>query len=315
MREELKQKINERVEYLISQKDEVIKIADEAYDNGIDNIFFAGSGGSYTTLKAFAYFFKKYSTIPAYSESAAEARLGNYKQLNNRSLVVIMAKTGTMVESVKLSEYCRTNGIPSVGFVIYDHTPVADNVKYKVLIDEMDSPARYLTFYLFLFRLMYRNGDLKDFDEFVEQLSHIGDVLNAEIDVYDHVAYEFAEKYHKEPFQLYLYSGPNEGEVLKYSADISEELFRIPTQLVHTSEFFHGCLEIADDDLCIVLCMGLDSSREMDERCLRFLEKYASAKLTVFDPAKVPMTAVKEEYRELFVPMMIMLFLTTMVNT
>ena len=62
MNNKLKETTKNRIQYLMSQKDEVIKVADEAYDNGIKNIFFAGSGGSYTTLKAFAYFFKKYST-------------------------------------------------------------------------------------------------------------------------------------------------------------------------------------------------------------------------------------------------------------
>lgn len=302
---EIKELIAERCDTLNSKRAEIEKLAEEIYKEGFENIFFAGSGGSITSLMAFAYFFKKYSRIPAFVEEAAELNVANYKQLNEKSLVVIMAKTGTMVETVELSQYCKEHNIKTIGFVIFDNTPVANNVTYKVIIDEPDTPARYITMYQLLFRLMYLNGDFDDYEDFIGQLNNVYDVLAETIDHFNAKAKNFAEKYHDEKFMLYLYSGSLKGEVLKYSADVGEELFRIKSQLMHTAEFFHGCLEIVDDDLCSILFMNEDESRAMDERCLRFMEKYGSKKLTVFDSKELRLDSIKQKYRPLFTPMVV----------
>lgn len=289
----------------ISRRKEVEAFADEVCKKGIKNIFFAGSGGSITTLTPFPRLIKRFSNLPAYAEEAAELMVSDYKQLNKDSLVVIMAKTGTMVETVKLSEYCQERGIPTVGFVMIDNTPVANNVTYKILIDEFSSPIRYITMYYFVFRLLYNLGDFPEYEKFADELANVPESICDMLDAYDDTAKKFVELYSKEPFQLWLYSGINFGEALKYSADIAEELFRQKTQVMNTAEFFHGCLEIVDNDVSIVLLMSEDGSRTLDERAKRFLEKYAGEKLFVIDTKELHWKGISDEFRPLLSPIII----------
>ncbi|HBI56133.1 MAG TPA: glucosamine--fructose-6-phosphate aminotransferase, partial [Firmicutes bacterium] len=163
----------ERGELAVAQRQAVEKIADEISAKGFSNIFFAGSGGSITTLTPFPRIIRKLSSIPAYVEEAAELMVSGYNCLTKDSLVIIMAKTGTMKETVELSQYCRQRGIPTVGFVMIDHTPVADNVTYKILIDEFVSPIRYLAMFYFVFRLLKNHGDFDEYETFADELSHI----------------------------------------------------------------------------------------------------------------------------------------------
>lgn len=65
---------------------------------------------------------------------------------------------------------------------------------------------------------------------------------------------------------------------------------------IHTGEFFHGPFEVTDANTPFVIQVSEGSTRELDERCLKFLHTYAKrievldAKelgLSVIDPAVV----------------------------
>lgn len=303
--EELKNLILSRGKEAIKDRSEIEAIADEISKKGFDNIFFAGSGGSITTICHFPRIIRKLSNIPAYAEEAAELMYSNYHCLNERSLVVIMAKTGTMKESVELTEYCKANNIPTVGFVMIDDTPVANNVTYKIMIDKYSEPIRYIPMYYLIFRLLKNNGSFEDYEEFADEIANIPIGLTDVVDKFDSEAKDYAEKYHNEDFQLWIYSGINYGETLKYSADVAEELFRQKTQAMNSGEFFHGCLEIVQNDMSIVILMSEDESRPMDERCLRFLQKYAHEKLWVIDTAKFSMEGVSKKFRRFISPIIL----------
>ncbi|MBQ0036091.1 MAG: SIS domain-containing protein [Firmicutes bacterium] len=303
--EDLKKLIIERGNLAVKERENVEKIADEISRNGFENIFFAGSGGSITTICHFPRIIRKLSNIPAYAEEAAELMYSNYNCLNEKSLVVIMAKTGTMKESVELSEYCKAHNIPTVGFVMIDNTPVANNVTYKILIDKFSEPIRFLPMYYLIFRLLKNHGDFEDYDEFANEIANIPAGLVEVIDNFKDEAKEYARKYFNEDFQLWIYSGINYGEALKYSADVAEELFRQKTQAMNSGEFFHGCLEIVQDDMSIVMLMSEDESRPMDERCLKFLQKYASGKLWVIDTAKFEMKGISKKFRKYISPIIL----------
>ena len=69
--EELKNLILSRGKEAIKDRSEIEAIADEISKKGFDNIFFAGSGGSITTICHFPRIIRKLSNIPAYAEEAA----------------------------------------------------------------------------------------------------------------------------------------------------------------------------------------------------------------------------------------------------
>ena len=49
----------------------------------------------------------------------------------------------------------------------------------------------------------------------------------------------------------------------------------IHSACIHTGEYFHGPFEITDCNAGFVVQIAEGSGRELDERCLRFLQKYA----------------------------------------
>ena len=74
------------------------------------------------------------------------------------------------------------------------------------------------------------------------------------------------------------------------------EMQWIHSGTIHTGEFFHGPFEDTDANTPLVIQVSEGSTRELDERCLKFLHTYAKrievldAKelgLSVIDPAVV----------------------------
>ena len=49
----------------------------------------------------------------------------------------------------------------------------------------------------------------------------------------------------------------------------------INSAVIHTGEYFHGPFEVTDADVPFVIQISEGSTRELDERALRFLNKYA----------------------------------------
>ncbi len=68
------------------------------------------------------------------------------------------------------------------------------------------------------------------------------------------------------------------------------------TKSIHAAEFFHGMLEIIDDDTPVVVLQGEDSQRPLTERVIRFLEK-VNHNHTVIDSRDFVMPGIDDKYR------------------
>ena len=72
---------------------------------------------------------------------------------------------------------------------------------------------------------------------------------------------------------------------------------------IHCGEFFHGPLEITDENAVFLLMMGTGATRVMDERMAAFLPRFAK-KIYTIDTEKLGLTDLKESVREFFAPLL-----------
>ena len=109
-------------------------------------------------------------------------------------------------------------------------------------------------------------------------------------------AMDFAEEYKNDSVIYTMGSGAGYGAAYMESICIFMEMQWIHSGTIHTGEFFHGPFEVTDANTPFVIQVSEGSTRELDERCLKFLHTYAKrievldAKelgLSVIDPAVV----------------------------
>jgi fructoselysine-6-phosphate deglycase len=85
---------------------------------------------------------------------------------------------------------------------------------------------------------------------------------------------------------------------------VLEEMQWIKTKSIHAAEFFHGTLELVEEDTSVILLKGEDDTRPLMERVERFAEKYTK-KLTVIDTQDYELEGINEEFRKYLSPLVV----------
>ena len=75
-----------------------------------------------------------------------------------------------------------------------------------------------------------------------------------------------------------------------------EEMHWIRTKSIHSAEFFHGMLEIIEEDTPVTLFIGEDAQRSLGERVARFLPKVCQ-NYTVIDTQEYALPGIDDAFR------------------
>ncbi|MFL6558209.1 MAG: SIS domain-containing protein, partial [Bacillus sp. (in: firmicutes)] len=137
--------------------------------------------------------------------------------------------------------------------------------------------------------------------QFVEELGHLPNALLKVKETVEGRAAAFARKHKETPYHILSGTGVDWGQTYYYGMCILEEMQWIKTRPVHASDFFHGTLELVEEDTSIILLKSEDRSRPLAERVERFAEHYTK-ELTVFDTKDYDLEGISEELRSLISP-------------
>ena len=78
------------------------KIVDQIWEEGFDNIYFIGIGGTYASAMQVEVYMRGKSSLPVYVENAAEYLTTGNKRLTDRSVVIYSTVSGNTKEMVQL---------------------------------------------------------------------------------------------------------------------------------------------------------------------------------------------------------------------
>jgi fructoselysine-6-phosphate deglycase len=290
-----------------SLREQIEGIADEVSKKGFSNIFFISSGGSIAMMQPFEYAVKTLSTIPVFSEIAAEVILTGNKQLTEKSIVILASKSGDTKETVAAAKYCKERGITTIALIRTDNSPLGECADYSIIdkvVNFGGGDPENMSLYLLIFRLMYNNNEFPKYNEFAEQLRNLPEQMVSVRNQADQKAEAFSEKYKDEPYQLWIGSGNLCGKTYSYAMCVLEEMQWMKTKSMHAAEFFHGTIEIVEEDTCVVLLKGEDETRGLIDRVERFAEQYTD-KLTVFDSKDYVVEGFSDEFRKYLCPMIL----------
>lgn len=291
----------------LNLRNQIESIADKVSAKGFKNIFLLGSGGSIAIMYPFEYMINSVSTIPAYAEIASEFLLQNHKQFTKESLVILSSLSGTTEETVAAAKYCKERGITTIGLVGEMGTDLANIVNYPIANyaeNNFAADSINLQMYLLVFRLIHNHGEFDSYFDFADELQSIPAELIKVKEAADPKAEAFAEKYKHEEYHMLVGSGTAWGRTYAYAMCVLEEMQWIRTKAIHAAEFFHGTIELVDEDLSMILLKSEDETRPLMERVERFAEKYTK-KLTIFDTADYKLANMSSEFRKYLAPLVL----------
>lgn len=285
------------------------KAAEEAADRiaqeGYDNLFLTAVGGSTVPMMAAAAIVREMSTLPVFVEQAAELKARGNKNLTERSVAVTLSKTGDTRETVEIAGECARRGCRVVAITRSKESPLGKNSSFLIpMRHENGVEYEYMLMYWFVLRLLYLRGEFEEYPRLADQMELLPENLLRIKKEFDPRAEEIAAAYWNEPYMIWVGGNEMWGEVYMFTMCILEEMQWIRTKAVSSSEFFHGTLELVDENTAVFLIKGEGACRQLDERAERFIKTYGK-KYVIFDPKEYALEGIDECFRWILAPAVI----------
>ncbi len=285
----------------IAKREEIEKVVDEVSAKGFKNIFLIGSGGTIAMMYPYEYILKSNSTLEVHAEIAAELLVMNHHHLSKESVCIFASVTGTTKETVAAAQFCKEKGATTIGFVAKPGTPLAETVDYCILAP--DEKHSFDTFFIYLqlltFRFIHNHDEFPQYKQFASEIALLPQGIVQALEAFDARAEQFAIKHKDTGYHMLVGAGNLWGNTYSYAMCILEEMQWIKSKSIHAAEFFHGTLELVEEDTSLILFKGEDETRPLVERVERFAEKITK-ELFVIDTKDYPLEGISEEFRKHF---------------
>lgn len=268
-------------------------IVDDICRAGFKNICWLGIGGTYASCLQAEVHMKERSTLEFFVENAAEYLTTGNRRVGEGTVVVISSVTGSTIEMVDAVKKAQADGARVLGFIDVETTELAKRMDWEIAYPANEQ----LKFFMVADRLMFRHGEFPEYEEYYAQLDAHLAVDLAEVEkAADAFGLAFAQKHHDDKLHYFVGAGNQYGPTYSYAMCYWEEQHWIRTKSIHSSEFFHGMLEIVDRDTPVTVFVGEDSQRPLSERVVRFLPRVC-ANYTVIDSRDYALPGIDERFR------------------
>lgn len=277
---------------------EVEKVVDQICDEGYDNIFLFGIGGTLLYAGQIMHTAKQLGcSLPLYLENATDFLYEGNKKFTKNSVVVIASLSGNTIEVEAAIDKAHEVGARVIGYVEVPESPLAKKVDHLVTT----VGGEYYWWYTVVLRFMKNAGEFDAYDKLTSQMKNLPDAV---VQIYkdaDEEMKNYAEKYCDEPITYLVGSGNLEDWAVCYGMCIMEEMQWMRTRPISAANFFHGTLEVIERDIPVILIKGEDKTRPEMDRVEKFINR-VSAKVTVFDTKKFALPGIDEEFRGVLSP-------------
>ena len=225
------------------------------------------------------------SGIEKHTVIAAEFMAMGHKRFSKDSVCIFSTRSGNTKEIVAAAKFCKEAGARTVVYVSNDNTPVCEYADYKFYSfaeDDCLCEAIYTYMFTLVGRFMKNAGEFPKYDEFMNQYAGIVPYLLKGKEQYEDRCAAMAKEHKDTGYHMVIGSGMLWGEAYDYAMCILEEMQWIKTKSIHAAEYFHGTLELVEEDTSLILFYGEDETRPLMDRVMNF-SKNVTKVINVFD--------------------------------
>jgi fructoselysine-6-phosphate deglycase len=275
--------------------------------DGAKNLFFAGSGGAGILMLPAIDLLQTRSSFPVYLEMPAQLVLRGNANLGANSIVVIPSLSGTTPESIEALEFSLGKGATVITLTGHADSPLAQaaTINFTTFAeDDTSSETFYLQSLYIALAVLDARGELDDADAVFSELATLPAALLDVKSAFEPRASEFAQHIQNDGYHIITGAGSAWAEAFYYGMCILEEMQWIRTRPVHASDFFHGTLELVEDDVSVILFKGEDELRPLADRVAAFVPRF-SERLWVLDTKDFALAGISDRVRSLISPIIL----------
>ncbi|WP_418907617.1 SIS domain-containing protein [Glutamicibacter endophyticus] len=287
----------------VALRPEVEAHLDTLLSTGIDNVLLIGSGGTYAQMWPYEFLARRTSTLPVQALIAAELVETGNALISERTLAVFTSVSGTTDDVVRAIDYVAARGAQTVSFTGHADSPIAEKVD-KAFISEPKTWPFDMQMLLLVGNILHRRGEFAHYPVLADELRLLPDALVAAAQQAEAQAIDFAEKHKDTDYHFLIGGGPLWGFTYLYSMCILEEMQWLKTTRVHSAEFFHGSLELLEEDTSVIVFQGEDDTRPLTDRAEDFAKRITS-NVSVFDTRNYELAGFSAESRALIAPIVL----------
>jgi fructoselysine 6-phosphate deglycase len=275
--------------------------ANRVVGHGVRNVFLLGSGGGLITHAPLEYELETRAThFPTFALSANEFIYRRPALLGPGSLALVASNTGRTPEVVAAAQFAREQGATVASFTRIADSPLsqASDAAWTYEDDEGVGDPKQLGLAILGNTLLSASGDLGS-DELTARRAVLGqlpDILIEACRQTEAPNHDIAEALADEPIIYVLGSGPNHGAAYCFAMCFLQEMQWKHAASFDAAEFLHGAMEVVTETVPVILFIGEEATRPIDERARAFLDKY-TRKAHIIDAADLALTGVKPELR------------------
>lgn len=291
----------------IGLADRIHKVIADQLAGGAANLFFVGAGGAGILMQPAVEILRHQSSFPVFQEMPAELVLTGSAHLGPQSVVVMPSLSGTTPETVEALAYCQAQGATVITLTGDAQTPLGERADINFAnhaADDTSSESFYLQSLLIALSVMDVRGEIGDYADLVAGLQQLPGLLLEVKRTFEPTAPQVAQRIKDHPWHIITGAGTAWPEAFYFGMCILEEMQWIRTRPVHSSDFFHGTLELVEDGVSVLVMKGEDSSRPLAERVERFVPEHGGELLTL-DTADYATPGLPDRLRTLISPVLL----------
>ena len=274
---------------------------------GLHSVFCVACGGSLSNLHPLYYLLRSEAeNLYAQSINANEFVHAAPVGANENALVVCMSMTGTTPETVAAAKKAKELGATVVTIAGVDNSPMSEYGDYRWIFsnetagDGVDYEACNMALALRLgFELLRVYENYQHYEKAMAGFAVLNRSVHHARAMVQKRAVRFGEEHKDDPVIYTVGSGPSFNTAYAFSICILIEMEWINSSCIHAGEMFHGPFEIADFNTPFVIFMSEGKTRHLDERALRFLQKY-SGRVSIIDAKELGVSIIAPEVEEYF---------------
>ncbi|MCC3358939.1 SIS domain-containing protein [Bacillus sp. REN16] len=270
---------------------------------GLKHVYFVACGGSQAAIFCGHYLLNKEATTFGSSiYNSSEFLNATPAMLDKRCIVVLCSLNATAetVEAVKLS---REKGAITIAMTGFPDTEMAKNGEYVVVYSNGDeqiySQSNQSNALRIGFEILHQFENYPKYEAAIDSFTKIDQIVANGKKYIERIANDFAKEYKDDETFYVMASGPMYSTAYTMSYCHLMEMQWKHAIPMHSGEYFHGPFETTDKNLPIILFVSEGSTRQLDERALTFLNKYAD-RVTVIDAKELGVNIIDDRVVEFF---------------
>ncbi|OGO38498.1 MAG: sugar isomerase [Chloroflexi bacterium RBG_16_57_11] len=275
--------------FLAEEGDRIRNLARQALVDGVQHIYWVGSGNSWVNLYSGKYLLDRFTTLPSDVFTSYDFIWRNPKRLGPKSWVFLASFSGGTEDTVAALRHANAHTAHTIALVNKADSLMGREAKETIAYH---SKALYILplaiAYLFALEYARLQGAAGEVEPIIRGLFDLPALLRCQFVEQKEPARQLAEQFKDERIFYTLASGPLWGLGYKFGLTVFMENLRVHGSFMDATEFRHGPAEMFDREKpSMVLLIGTDESRPIVERVQDLCAAH-DARLLIYDMADYP---------------------------